>query len=83
MNDMDNQNDILEIMSKKEYLETIFVIANNLNGVICNIINKTLHPQLMSLAKTKGLELSFAENNGWNLGGKKVSQALQTSGWLN
>ena len=26
---------------------------------------------------------NVAENNGWNLGGKKVSQALQTSGWLN
>lgn len=65
MNDMDNQKDVLEIMSKKEYLDTLFVIANNLNGVICNIINKTLHPQLMSLAKTKGLELSFVENNGW------------------
>lgn len=26
---------------------------------------------------------NIAENNGWNLGGKKVSQALQTSGWLN
>ena len=26
---------------------------------------------------------NVAENNGWNLGGKKVTQALQTSGWLN
>ncbi len=26
---------------------------------------------------------NIAENNGWNLGGKKVSQALQTSGLLN
>lgn len=26
---------------------------------------------------------NIAENNGWNLGGKKLSQALQTSGWLN
>ena len=26
---------------------------------------------------------NIAENNGWNLGGKKVTQALQTSGWLN
>jgi len=26
---------------------------------------------------------NIAENNGWNLCGKKVSQALQTSGWLN
>lgn len=26
---------------------------------------------------------NIAENNGWSLGGKKLSQALQTSGWLN
>jgi len=26
---------------------------------------------------------NIAENNGWNIGGKKVTQALQTSGWLN
>lgn len=26
---------------------------------------------------------NVAENNGWNLGGKRVSDALQTSGWLN
>ncbi len=26
---------------------------------------------------------NVADNNGWNLGGKKVTQALQTSGWLN
>ena len=26
---------------------------------------------------------NIADNNGWNFGGKKISQALQTSGWLN
>ncbi len=26
---------------------------------------------------------NIADNNGWNLGGKKLTQALQTSGWLN
>ena len=26
---------------------------------------------------------NVAENNGWNIGGKKITQALQTSGWLN
>ena len=26
---------------------------------------------------------NIAENNDWNLGGKKLTQALQTSGWLN
>ena len=26
---------------------------------------------------------NIAENNGWGLGGKKLTEALQTSGWLN
>ena len=26
---------------------------------------------------------NIADNNGWGLGGKKLTQALQTSGWLN
>ena len=26
---------------------------------------------------------NISENNGWGLGGKKITQALQTSGWLN
>ncbi len=26
---------------------------------------------------------NVAENNGWNLGGKKITECLQTSGWLN
>ena len=26
---------------------------------------------------------NVAENNGWKLGGKKITQALQSSGWLN
>ena len=62
---MDNPNNILEIMSKKEYLDTVFVIANNLNGMICNIINNILHPQLFSLAENKGLKLDFTENDEW------------------
>lgn len=63
--DMDNSNDILMLMSKKEYLDTIFVIANNFNGMICNIINNTLYPQLLSLAESKGFKLEFAKNDDW------------------
>ena len=62
---MGNTNGILEIMSKKENLDTIFVIANNINGVINNIFNNHLHPQLSSLAESKGLKLEFTKNDGW------------------
>lgn len=63
--DMDNPNDILKIMSKKEYLDTVFVIANNFNGMICNIINNHLYPRLLTLAERKGLKLDFTKNDDW------------------
>jgi len=64
-NEMDNSNEILKIMSKEEYLDAIFVIANNIDGMICNIINNNLYPQLLLLAQSKGLKLNFTQNNGW------------------
>ena len=63
--DMDNSNDILKIMSKKEYLDTVFVIANNFNGMICNIINNHLYPRLLTLAERKGIKLDFTKNDDW------------------
>jgi hypothetical protein len=64
-NEMSNSNEILNIMSKEEYLDAIFVIKNNLNGMICNIINDTLYPQLTLMAQSKGFKLKFTQNNGW------------------
>lgn len=63
--DMVNSNELIKVMSKEEYLDSVFVIANNLNGMICNIINNTLYPQLMSLAQSKGLNLHFSNSDGW------------------
>lgn len=63
--DMDNSDEILKIMSKEEYLEANFVIANNINVMICNILNNTLYPQLLSLAQSKGFELNFYRRNTW------------------
>lgn len=64
-NEMDNSNEILKIMSKEEYLDAIFVIANNLNGMICNIINNTLYPKLQDLAQKKNLKLEFVKRKSW------------------
>lgn len=64
-NEMDNSNEILKIMSKEDYLDAIFVIANNINGMICEIINNTLYPQLLSMAQKKGFKLHFTQSNGW------------------
>lgn len=63
--DMVNSNELLKVMSKEENLDSVFVIANNLNGMICNIINNTLHPQLLNLAQDKGLKLHFSNSDGW------------------
>ena len=47
---MDKSNEILKVMSKEDYLDAIFVIANNINGMICDIINNKLYPQLCCIA---------------------------------
>ena len=62
---MVNSSELLKVMSKEEYLDSVFVIANNFNGMICYIINNILHPQLLNLAQNKGLNLHFSNSDGW------------------
>lgn len=63
--DMENTNDVLKIMSKEEYLDAVFAIANNVNAMIDNIMNDILYPQLKSLAEEKGFTLLFEKGAGW------------------
>lgn len=62
---MENSNEIIKVMSKKEYLDAIFVIANNINEMISNVMNNTLYPQLQTLAQDKGFELIFTQRQTW------------------
>ena len=63
--DMENSSEILNYMSKSENLDATFFIANNINKMISNIINDTLYPQLIEIAKSKGLELKFEKKQDW------------------
>lgn len=63
--DMDNSNDVLNTMSKEEYLDAVFAIAGNINAMIDNVINNILYPQLETLASEKGLILEFSKGPGW------------------
>lgn len=63
--DMDNTNNILEIMSKEEYLDAVFAIAKNINVMIDNVMNGILFPQLESLANEKGFKLHFDKKQRW------------------
>jgi len=63
--DMENTNDVLEIMSKEEYLDAVFAISNNVDTMIDRIINEKLYSQLESLANEKHLELQFEKGPGW------------------
>lgn len=62
---MDKQSEILQIMAKKEYLDSVFEIAKNLSPMIDNIMNNILYPQLQDIAQSKGLELFFNKRKGW------------------
>lgn len=63
--DMENSSDILSYMSKSENLDATFFIANNINKMISRIINETLYPQLLQIAKNKGLRLKFEKKQDW------------------
>ena len=63
--DMDNKNDILEIMSKAEYLDSVYTISKNIDDMINYVFNNILYSQLESLANSKGLVLRFNKTSGW------------------
>ena len=63
--DMENSNEIIKVMSKEEYLDATFFIANNINEMISNVMNGTLYTQLQTLAEDKGLKLVFTQRQTW------------------
>ncbi len=56
--DMDNQNlnEILDLMSKQEYLSSTFAISNNIAALKNKIINDSLVPQLIEIEKELNIE---------------------------
>lgn len=63
--DMENTNEVLKIMSQEHNLDAVFAIASNMNTMIDNIMNEVLYPQLVEIAKERGLEIWFDKGSGW------------------
>ncbi len=56
-NVMEDNKELLDILSKEENLDAVYDIANNKNIVINRIINEVFIPKLRDLAESKGLTL--------------------------
>ena len=63
--DMENNNEVLSIMSQEDNIEAVFAIASNINTMIDNIMNNILRPQLAEIASERGFELHFNSGSGW------------------
>ena len=63
-NVMEDNKELLDILSKEENLDAIYDIANNKNIVVNRIINEVFIPKLRDLAESKGLTMgdNFTEN---------------------
>ncbi len=62
---METNNELIEILSKTENIDTIFEISKNLDNVINNIINKEFLPNLRELSERMGFKLIYEDNNDW------------------
>ena len=56
-NVMEDNKELLDILSKEENLDAIYDIANNKNIVVNRIINEVFIPKLRDLAESKGLTM--------------------------
>lgn len=54
-NVMEDNKELLDILSKKENLDAIYDIVNNKNAVVNRIVNEEFIPKLRNIAKSKGL----------------------------
>ena len=56
-NVMEDNKELLDILSKEENLDAVYDIANNKNIVVNRIINEVFIPKLRDLAESKGLTM--------------------------
>ncbi len=64
-NVMEDNKELLDILSKEENLDVVYDIANNKNIVINRIINEVFIPKLRDLAESKGLTLGDDCTKNW------------------
>lgn len=64
-NVMEDNKELLDILSKEENLDAIYDIANNKNIVVNRIINEMFIPKLRDLAESKGLTMGDNCTENW------------------
>ena len=64
-NVMEDNKELLDILSKEENLDAIYDIANNTNIVVNRIINEVFIPKLRDLAESKGLTMGDNCTENW------------------
>ena len=64
-NVMEDNKELLDILSKEENLDAIYDIANNKNIVVNRIINEVFIPKLRDLAESKGLTMGDGCIENW------------------
>lgn len=64
-NVMEDNKELLDILSKEENLDAIYDIANNKNIVVNRILNEVFIPKLRDLAESKGLTMGYGCIENW------------------
>lgn len=64
-NVMEDNKELLDILSKEENLDAIYDIANNKNIVVNRFINEVFIPKLRDLAESKGLTMGDNCTENW------------------
>lgn len=64
-NVMEDNKELLDILSKEENLDAIYDIANNKNIVVNRFINEVFIPKLRDLAESKGLTMRDNCTENW------------------
>lgn len=79
-NVMEDNKELLDILSKEENLDVVFEIINSKENLINHIINDEFIPKLKVLAKSKGLEICGNYKRNW-IAEYNAGAHFQKTGW--
>jgi len=79
-NVMEDNKELLDILSKEENLDAVFDIINSKEDLINHIINDEFIPKLKDLAKDKGLEICGNYTRNW-IAEDYAGAHFQRTGW--
>lgn len=79
-NVMEDNKELLDILSKEENLDAVFDIINSKENLINHIINDEFIPKLKVLAKSKGLEICGNYKRNW-IAEYNAGAHFQKTGW--